>query len=130
LSGSILNAASGSGSESTPNQGTTYYVVIDNTDAPSAGANPTGQVVVFFSVTAMNADIPSIITNVLVIIVIGAILFAVVILVVLYLLLVHKPKSQAPPHAPTAQAGMKICPNCGTSARYDFEYCPKCGRKW
>jgi Fe-S cluster assembly iron-binding protein IscA len=131
LQGSILDSQSGSASQGTPSPGTTYYVVIDNTNAPPNGAMPTGSVQVFFSVTAMNADIPSFISDIVIIIAIGAVLFAVVILVVLYLLLVRRPKTQAPP--PTGQPpqpGMKICPNCGSSVPYDFQYCPKCGRRW
>jgi hypothetical protein len=125
--GTVLNSLGDSASASTPDQGQTYYVVIDNTNAPDGGATPTGSVEVHFTITATNVDVPSIISRAILIIAIGAILFVVVILVLLYVLLVHKPKAQAPP---PVQMGMKICPNCGNSVPYDFQYCPKCGKKW
>jgi hypothetical protein len=127
LPGTVLNSRGDSASASTPDQGQMYYVVIDNTNAPEGGATPTGSVEVHFTITATNVDVPSIISRAILIIAIGAILFVVVILVLLYVLLVHKPKAQAPP---PVQMGMKICPNCGNSVPYDFQYCPKCGKKW
>jgi hypothetical protein len=127
LPGTVLNSLGDSASASTPDQGQMYYVVIDNTNAPDGGATPTGSVEVHFTITATNVDVPSIITRAILIIAIGAILFVVVILVLLYVLLVRKPKAQAPP---PGQMGMKICPNCGNNVPYDFQYCPKCGKKW
>lgn len=127
LPGTVLNSNGGSASESTPNDGEIYYVVIDNTNAPIGGASPTGSVEVHFSVTATNVDLPSIISRAILIIAIGAILFVIVILVLLYLLLIHKPKAQAPP---PSQVGTKICPNCGSGMPFNFQYCPRCGRKW
>jgi flagellar basal body-associated protein FliL len=128
LPGTILDSSSGSASASTPNDGGIYYVVIDNTNAPNGGATPTGAVEVHFSVTATNVnDIPSIISRAVLIILIGGILFVAVILILLYFVFLRKPKAQTPP---PSQTGGKICPNCGSNMPYDFQYCPKCGRKW
>ena len=128
LPGTILNELSGATSEYTTNAGTLYYVVIDNTDLPAGGATPTGSVTVSFSVTATDVDLPSFITDILLIVAIGGILFVVVILVLLYFLLIRKPKSKAQQYP--GQPGMKICPYCGSNMPNDFQYCPKCGRKW
>jgi hypothetical protein len=128
LPGTILNELSGAASEYTTNAGTLYYVVIDNTDMPAGGANPTGSVTVSFSVTATDADLPSFISDIFLIIAVGAILFVVVILVLLYFLIIRKPKPKAQQYP--GQPGMKICPYCGSSMPNDYQYCPKCGRKW
>jgi hypothetical protein len=128
LPGTILSGLSGGASEYTTDAGTLYYVVIDNTDMPSGGATPTGSVTVSFSVTATDVDFPSFITDILLIVAIGGILFVVVILVLLYFLLIRKPKTKAQQYS--GQPGMKICPYCGSSMPNDFQYCPKCGRKW
>ncbi len=127
LPGTILDSQTGTTSASTSNQGEVYYVLIDNTDAPIGGASPTGTVEVHFSITATNVGFPNFLGNFLVIIVIGAVLFVAVILILLYLLLVRKPKPQAPPQI---QPGMKVCPNCGSNVPVDFQYCPRCGKKW
>lgn len=127
LPGTILNQLSGAASEYTAEAGTLFYVVIDNTEMPDGGATPTGSVTVSFSVTATDVDLPSFITDILLIVAVGAILFVVVILVLLYFLLIRKPKSKAQQYP--AQPGMKICPYCGSSVPSDFQYCPKCGRK-
>jgi hypothetical protein len=128
LPGTILNELSGAASEYTTNAGTLYYLVIDNTNLPEGGATPTDSVTVSLSVTATDVDFPSFITDILLIIAVGAILFVVVILVLLYFLLIRKPKSKAQQYP--GQPGMKICPYCGSSMPNDFQYCPKCGRKW
>jgi hypothetical protein len=128
LPGTILNELSGATSEYTTNAGALYYVVIDNTDLPAGGATPTGSVTVSFSVTATDVDLPSFISDFFLIVAVGAILFVVVILVLLYFLLIRKPKSKAQQYP--GQSGMKICPYCGSSMPNDFQYCPKCGRKW
>jgi hypothetical protein len=127
LVGSALNSQNGAGSGSTPEEGTNYYVVIDNTDRPSGGANPTGPVQVHYTVTATDIDIPALITNVMIIAVVGIVGFVVVIFVVLYLIFFRKPKSQAPS---TASSQMKFCPQCGSSVPGGFQYCPKCGYRW
>jgi hypothetical protein len=128
LPGTVLNELSGAASEYTTNSGSLYYVVIDNTNLPAGGATPTGSVTVSFSVTATDVDLPSFISDIFLIIAVGAILFVVVILVLLYFLVIRKPKSKAQQY--TGQPGMKICPYCGSSMPNDFQYCPKCGRKW
>ncbi len=128
LPGTILDGVSGAASGYTFEAGTLFYVVIDNTDMPGGGATPTGSVTVSFSVTATDVDFPSFITDILLIVAVGAILFVVVILVLLYFLLVRKPKSKVQQYP--GQPGMKICPYCGSSMPNDFQYCPKCGRKW
>jgi hypothetical protein len=128
LPGTTLSELSGAASEYTTNAGTLYYVVIDNTNLPDGGATPTGPITVSFSVTATNVDLPSFITDILLIVAVGAILFVVVILVLLYFLLIRKPKSGVQQYP--GQPGMKICPYCGSSMPNDFQYCPKCGRKW
>lgn len=128
LPGSALDLMEGAGGDATPDQGTEYYVVIDNTNTPVGGANPTGSVQVYFSVTSTDIDIPAMLTNLMIIVAVAAIAFVVVILVVLYIIFFRKPKPQTPP--PTVQPGMRICPYCGTNAPYDFQYCPKCGKKW
>jgi hypothetical protein len=126
LPGSVLNSAGSSASQSTPGQGTVIYVVIDNTEAPAGGAVPIGSITVEFSVTATNAEFPSFIKDIILIVAIGGVAFVVVLLVILYFIFFRKKA----PTAPMNQSGTKICPNCGTSVPYEFQFCPKCGRRW
>jgi hypothetical protein len=125
LPGSTLNSLSSSASEYTPGQGVLIYVVIDNTNAPAGGAAPTGSAKVSFSVTATNVEFPSFITDIILIIAVGGVVFVVILLVILYLIFFRKK-----PATPLNQPGMKMCPSCGTSVPYDFQFCPKCGRRW
>jgi len=125
LPGSTLDSLGSSATESTSGQGVLIYVVIDNTDAPVAGAVPTGSVSVSFSVTATNVEFPSFIMDIILIVVVGGVIFVAVLLVILYLVFFRRK-----PATTINQPGMKMCPNCGTSVPYDFQFCPKCGRRW
>ncbi len=42
---------------------------------------------------------------------------------------VQQPPQGQPATAPSAQAGIKFCPNCGTQMVSSAAYCPKCGAK-
>ncbi|MCU0861044.1 MAG: zinc ribbon domain-containing protein [Methanomassiliicoccales archaeon] len=124
IAGSVLDGMSGSGVCLTPVVGERYYVVLDNTDRPAGGADPTGSVRVQYTVTALNASVPGELYNFLLALAVGGVVFIVAAILILYLIFFRKRR------APVVQVVVGKCPDCGAEVPPGSQYCPRCGKRF
>jgi uncharacterized membrane protein len=131
LNVSSVYADTGIGGLST---GTEYHLIIDNTDRPLGGANPSGQdVQITFEFGGVNVQ--HLTDMVLIIILLIVVVVAIVVILVLFLLLRSRKNRKAPQQQmqygqPFLQPGMRACPRCGEQVSADFTFCPRCGNRY
>ncbi len=109
-----------------------YYVIVDNTDLPSSGAMPTGNVSYSIEVT-MTGEVDTLGVTLIACGVTTAIVF-VIITAAVYVYMIRPrqkekaAKAESPVYQMTKVSGPMNCPACGTYSTYGT-YCPKCQRR-
>jgi hypothetical protein len=121
-----LNRSAGNGYVTSFVSGQEYYIVTDNTDFPSGGADPSGNVVVSWEMSGQDISIIPDDSE-------GFILIFLVVIVIFVLVLIVLARSRRAEREPGAYVkGMerKYCPNCGQIVEMYVHKCPKCGHEW
>jgi hypothetical protein len=121
-----LNRSEGNGDATSLVSGQEYYIVADNTEIPSGGANPSGNLVISWEMSGQ--DITVISDNFE-----GFILIFLVVIVIFVLVLIVLARSRRAEREPGAYVmGMerKYCPKCGQIVEMYVHKCPRCGHEW
>jgi hypothetical protein len=121
-----LNRSAGNGYVTSLVSGQEYYIVADNTDFPSGGADPSGNVVVSWEMSGQDITIIPDDSE-------GFILIFLVVIVIFVLVLIVLARSRRAEREPGAYVmGMerKYCPKCGQIVEMYVHKCPKCGHEW
>ena len=109
-----------------------YYVIVDNTDLPSTGAMPTGNVSYSIEVTmtgeADTLGVTLIACGVTTAIVLIVIIAAVYVYMIRPRQKERAEKAESPLYQMSKSTGPMNCPACGTYSTYGT-YCPKCQRR-
>jgi hypothetical protein len=109
-----------------------YYVIVDNSDLPSSGAVPIGNV--SYSVEVSRTGEPGSIATTLIACGIVTVIVFVVVTTVIYIYMIRPrqkemaAKAESPVYEVTKVTGPMTCPTCGTYSTHGT-YCAKCQRR-
>lgn len=120
-----LNRSTGDGDVNGLVSGQEYYIIADNTNIPSGGADPSGDVILSWEMSGQDITVISDFEGFIFIFLAVIVIFALVLLV-----LYRSRRAEREPGAYVMGMERKYCPECGQIVEMYVHKCPRCGHEW